>query len=267
MALESEQADVVVVGGRLAGCALSAPLARAGRKVVVLEKMAFPSDQLSTHLMMPEGVAEFARMGALHNVLAIDPSIVHYVHAEVEGVSCLERMRPSRDGIDFGLCIPRKLQDIRLVQSAREQGVEVREHCTFQSLHWRAGRVEVQSPTVVELFRDGGRTEEPDVSDLFGRARTFQQIFPLPRVARALTCALVSGERPRSETITRAIPELRRELDVRRERFAHHFRETRLIAGSDHPGVTWPAPPTVRPETPRERAKPALVTTTQEVAA
>ena len=48
-----EQADVVVVGARLAGCALAAPLARAGRKVVVLDKMSFPSDQLSTHVLMP----------------------------------------------------------------------------------------------------------------------------------------------------------------------------------------------------------------------
>ena len=48
-----EHADVVVVGARLAGCAVAAPLARAGRKVVVLDKMSFPSDQLSTHVLMP----------------------------------------------------------------------------------------------------------------------------------------------------------------------------------------------------------------------
>lgn len=152
MSLTAEHAEVVVVGGRLAGCAVAAPLARAGRKVIVLDKMAFPSDQLSTHLLMPAGVSEFAKMGALHRILAVDPSIVRYVHAEAEGVVCVERMRPAPDGIDFGVCIPRPLQDICLVEAAREQGADVREHSTFDSLHWRAGRV-----SGVRYFDPAGR--------------------------------------------------------------------------------------------------------------
>ena len=59
-----EQVDVVVVGGRLAGCAAAPPLARAGRRVVVLDRMRFPSDQLSTHLLMPAGTSELAKLGA-----------------------------------------------------------------------------------------------------------------------------------------------------------------------------------------------------------
>ena len=52
-----EQVDVVVVGARLAGCALAAPLARAGYRVLVLDRMRFPSDQLSTHVLMPAGTS------------------------------------------------------------------------------------------------------------------------------------------------------------------------------------------------------------------
>ena len=69
------------------------------------------------------------------------PSIVRYIHAEAGGVVCTERMGPAPDGIDFGLCIPRPLQDICLVEAARDQGADIREHSTFDSLHWRAGRV------------------------------------------------------------------------------------------------------------------------------
>ena len=137
-----EHADVVVVGGRLGGCAVSVPLARAGRKVVVLDRMAFPSDQLSTHLLVPAGVSEIAKMGALRHVLEhAKPSIVRYLHLEAEGAVCRERMRPADDGIDFGFCVPRDLQDVCLVEAAREQGVDVRERCTFKALHWRGGRV------------------------------------------------------------------------------------------------------------------------------
>ncbi len=68
-----ERVDVVVVGARLAGCAVAAPLARAGRRVVVLDRMVFPSDQLSTHVLMPAGTSELAKLGALPRILELKP--------------------------------------------------------------------------------------------------------------------------------------------------------------------------------------------------
>ena len=461
-----EQADVVVVGARLAGCAVAAPLARAGRKVVVLDKMSFPSDQLSTHVLLPAGTSELSMLGALPRILALNPSRVRRVKLVMEGIACVERLRPAADGTDFGVCVPRDLQDICLVEAAREQGADVRERCTFESLHWRAGRVtgvryidhrgnprdisatlvvgadgrrssvaaaagawhpyrlsrngrglvfryldepqpgtaaaetyiqwrdadsiafafpsapkgrllillmghrdevtdarnhpraywqrklaehpgladrlagadestftklrstgktpaffrassgpgwalagdaghfkdpvtgqgmrdamwmgrtlaehvlpalddqtevdratraweaardrdclpayhfanadtrvERQSPALCELVRDAGRTTEPDLGDLFGRARTPQEIAPLPRVTRAVAAALWRGERPRTETLSRAMRDLRTELEIRRERRADRFRPARPVTGSDHPGAVWPAPP------------------------
>ena len=54
-------------------------------------------------------------------------------------------------------------------------------------------RVERQSPALCELVRDAGRTTEPDLTDLFGRARTLQEIAPLPRLARAARRRAVAG--------------------------------------------------------------------------
>src|ERR1700722_5739120 len=133
---EIEQFDVVVVGARLAGCALAAPLARAGRKVLVLDRMRFPSDQLSTHVLMPAGTSELSRMGALPGILELNPSRVRWVEVQAEGVRCRERLRPAADGIDYGVCVPRDLQDVQLVRAAREQGAEVRERCTVKELRW-----------------------------------------------------------------------------------------------------------------------------------
>ena len=104
-------------------------------------------------------------------------------------------------------------------------------------------RVERQSPVLCELIRDAGRTTEPDLSDLFGRARTLQEIAPLPRLTRALVAALWRRERPRSETLSRAVRELRTDLEIRRESRADNFRATRKVTGSEHPGAAWPAPP------------------------
>jgi len=455
---------VVVVGARLAGCAVAAPLARAGRRVVVLDRMGFPSDQLSTHLLMPAGTSELAKLGALPRILALKPSQVRWTQIVVEGIGALERLRPAADGIDFGVCVPRDLQDVQLVEAAREQGADVREHCAVQSLRWRAGRVagvryrdgegseheiastlvvgadgrrssvaalvgawtpyrisrngrglvfryvedpmaggieaqtyyqwregdsfafafpttpagrllilfmghreeasearadaetywqrklaehpglaervagaprgtklrstgetpaffrassgpgwalagdaghfkdpvtgqgmrdamfagrtlaeellpvlddadavdratraweaardreclpayhfansdtrvERQSAVVCEVLRDAARTTEPDITDLFGRARTPQQIITPPRMARALVAALWHGEQPRLRTLRRSLPELRTDLAVRMELRAGRFRSTRTIAGSEHPGASWPAPP------------------------
>jgi hypothetical protein len=54
---------------------MAAPLAGAGRRVLVLDRMRFPSDQLSTHVLMPAGTSELARMGALPRILALDCTV------------------------------------------------------------------------------------------------------------------------------------------------------------------------------------------------
>ena len=136
-----ERFDVVVVGARLAGCAVAAPLARAGRRVLVLDRMPFPSDQLSTHVLLPAGTSELASIGALPRILRLKPSRVRYVEVQAEGIACRERLRPAADGIDYGVCVPRDLQDVELVEAVREQGAEVRERCAVEGLRWRAGRV------------------------------------------------------------------------------------------------------------------------------
>lgn len=135
-----EEFDVVIVGGRLAGAAAAVPLARAGHNVVVLDKSRFPSDQLSTHVLVPNGVAELQRMGALPRILQLGPAQSRYLGVHVGDVRLRERFAQV-DGIDYGLCVPRLEQDACLVETAREAGVDVRERCMFEDVIWRDGRV------------------------------------------------------------------------------------------------------------------------------
>jgi flavin-dependent dehydrogenase len=111
-------------------------------------------------------------------------------------------------------------------------------------------RVERPSPALCELVRDAGRSIDPDLGDLFGRARTPQEIAPLPRLGRAFAMALARGERPRGETLARGLAQLRTELEIRRELRAGRFRSMRRVRGSDHDGAEWPAPPSAAPEAP-----------------
>jgi flavin-dependent dehydrogenase len=57
--------DTIVVGGRLAGAATALLLARAGRRVLVLERGRYGSDTLSTHALMRGGVIQLSRWGLL----------------------------------------------------------------------------------------------------------------------------------------------------------------------------------------------------------
>src|SRR5438105_11502413 len=65
-----EQADVVIVGARVAGSPAATELAKRGRKVIVLDAGTFPSDTLSTHVIFPTCVAELNALGALASLLA-----------------------------------------------------------------------------------------------------------------------------------------------------------------------------------------------------
>ncbi|WP_205697209.1 NAD(P)/FAD-dependent oxidoreductase [Conexibacter sp. SYSU D00693] len=134
-----EQADVVVVGGRIAGSAVAITLARGGRKVVVLERRSFPSDTLSTHVLVPYAVAEAARLGALERLLATGAQRSPYVHVGAGNVQLTEHW-PTAEGIGYGLCIPRPEQDHAFMETARAAGADVRERADVTEVVWRDGR-------------------------------------------------------------------------------------------------------------------------------
>ena len=140
----------MVVGGRLAGTAAAAALARAGRDVVVLERGHLPSDTLSTHVLFAGGVEEVRRMGAFERIAALDPSYMRELEINFEDGTTLREPWGSCGESDFVLCVPRPLQDAILVDVVREQGVDVRERSEFLDVLWRGGRV------------SGARYRDPD---------------------------------------------------------------------------------------------------------
>jgi flavin-dependent dehydrogenase len=136
-----ERVDAVVVGARPAGSATAIALARAGRRVVALDRARFPSDTLSTHLLFAGGVAEIDRVGALERVLAIGAPRMPDARMAGAGVTVHARYTPV-DGIDYGMCVRRPGLDAALVDTARAAGADVREGARVTNLITRAGRVE-----------------------------------------------------------------------------------------------------------------------------
>ncbi|MCJ0873811.1 NAD(P)/FAD-dependent oxidoreductase [Streptomyces sp. AP-93] len=64
--------DAVIVGARCAGASTAMLLARQGYRVLVVDRAAFPSDTLSTHLIHPPGLAALRRWGLLDRVIGAD---------------------------------------------------------------------------------------------------------------------------------------------------------------------------------------------------
>jgi len=89
--------DVIVVGGRCAGSPTAMLLARAGLRVLVIDRAAFPSDTISEHAIKPPGVAQLQRWGLLGDLLATDCPPIRARHVQLgQRVLDLPSLSPAR---------------------------------------------------------------------------------------------------------------------------------------------------------------------------
>ena len=122
--------DAVVVGARVAGASTAMLLARAGAKVLLLERTPYGSDTLSTHGLMRAGVLQLSRWGLLDQVAAagtppVTKTLFHYPGSSPVRIS----IRASH-GVPALFAPRRQVLDRILVDAAVEAGVEVRHGVT-----------------------------------------------------------------------------------------------------------------------------------------
>jgi 2-polyprenyl-6-methoxyphenol hydroxylase-like FAD-dependent oxidoreductase len=133
--------DVIVVGARCAGSATALLLARAGLRVLVLERAEPGSDTNSTLALMRAGVLQLARWGVLDRIRdAGTPPITATVFRYGDEVVTV----PIRSTPEVpALFAPRRtLLDAVLAQTAAEAGADVRYGVTVTGVvHDGAGRV------------------------------------------------------------------------------------------------------------------------------
>jgi flavin-dependent dehydrogenase len=138
-----EHADVVIVGARCAGTAAASVFARAGKRVVVLDKARFPSDTLSTHTLFGPAIEELRTLGAWEGVSALDPPMIDAFHAEFrngrQDAAVYHEQLTEQTG--YAINVPRLLLDQELVSVVRTAGADVRERCTVTDVIRSGGRV------------------------------------------------------------------------------------------------------------------------------
>jgi hypothetical protein len=68
--VQTSEFDVLIIGARAAGASLGLLLARQGRRVLIVDRDAFPSDTHSTHFMNPVAVGFLRQLGVLEPIEA-----------------------------------------------------------------------------------------------------------------------------------------------------------------------------------------------------
>jgi 2-polyprenyl-6-methoxyphenol hydroxylase-like FAD-dependent oxidoreductase len=117
--------DVVIVGGRVAGAATALLLARAGVRVILVDRDRHGSDTLSTHGLMRAGVLQLSRWGVLPDVVATGtPPIGQVIFRYADGEQAVVAIRPSA-GVDALYAPRRYIFDQLLVDAAAAAGAEV----------------------------------------------------------------------------------------------------------------------------------------------
>ncbi len=139
--MDPRRFDVVIVGARCAGAATGMLLARAGLRVLVVDRSRYGTDALSTHALMRTAVLQLHRWGLLEGLRAagtppVRKTTFHY------GDEVLSIPIKPRDGVDALYAPRRTLLDTILVDAARDAGAEVRHGVRVEGLlRLPAGRV------------------------------------------------------------------------------------------------------------------------------
>jgi flavin-dependent dehydrogenase len=119
--------DVLVVGGRIAGCLTAMRLGALGVSVRLLESRDFPSDTLSTHFFRGDGlIRSLDDVGVLDEVLATGAPPLSCQYFSVDGGPFV-RGDPQEPGrVGYCLSVRRSTLDVILARRAARAGVDVR---------------------------------------------------------------------------------------------------------------------------------------------
>lgn len=141
--------DAVIVGARCAGAATAMLLARAGLRVLAVDRQPYGSDTLSTHALMRPAVMQLARWGLLDALIGSGAPVIgsttfHYGPKEVTVPIRSEPGLP-------GLIAPRRtVLDRVLVDAARAAGATVLHDTLVNDVvfdaHGRVRGIAIQDP-------------------------------------------------------------------------------------------------------------------------
>ncbi len=149
-AADVRNADVLVVGGGPAGAACATELARAGRRVIVIDKATFPRDKCCGDGLTTLALREMERLGvrpaAIDRWFDVDG-------AAIRAPSGREVFVPLPHDGRFAAVAPRIDLDAALLTHAAEAGAEVVDGCAFVDVEQLDDRVVVTTSDATIVAR------------------------------------------------------------------------------------------------------------------
>ena len=135
-------ADVIVVGGSVAGATTASFLARAGVRVIVLDRAQFPRAKPCGEGLMPHGIDVLADLGLEADVCAAGRALFGVRYTLANGQTAAGRFRAARPGgAGVALGIDRATLDALLLAAAGRRGAEVVDRFRVRELIWAGARV------------------------------------------------------------------------------------------------------------------------------
>lgn len=132
--------DAIIVGARCGGAPLAMLLAQAGHKVLLVDRMAFGSDIMSTHFVKRTGASLLQKWGLLDAVRAAGTPAIEQLSFHLDD-TVLSGRAPAFDGLAQDFTPRRFVLDRILVDAAIAAGAEVRDRFTVRELLFDDGRV------------------------------------------------------------------------------------------------------------------------------
>ncbi|ASQ97983.1 hypothetical protein CGL27_37615 [Streptomyces sp. 11-1-2] len=126
--------DVIVVGARISGASTAMLLARAGYRVLLLDRAKFPGGKgAATNLVHPPGILRLKRWGLLDEVAATGCPPIHSYGLQSGPVQLMAKL-PAVEGVAEAYSPERAKLDEILLEAAVKAGAELREQVALREL-------------------------------------------------------------------------------------------------------------------------------------
>ncbi|WP_462189025.1 MULTISPECIES: NAD(P)/FAD-dependent oxidoreductase [unclassified Frankia] len=125
--------DVIVVGARCAGSPVAMLLARRGHRLLLVDRVSFPSDTISTHYLQQAALLRLREWGLLDALTATNCRPITDMTVSHLGV-VIRGFADPIDGLAFSMAPRRIVLDKILLDGAVAAGVEVREGFSVRDL-------------------------------------------------------------------------------------------------------------------------------------